>query len=225
MSPAFRSLNLVFLGPPGSGKGTQARILSERYRIPYIATGDMLRQETRLRTEFGTSVKAYMDRGELVPSGVLNGKVLQRFDRDDSARGFLLDGYPRNLEQAGLLDDILAEQGRAIERVVSFKISDDLIEKRLAGRRIHRESGRIYHVDFYPPRVEGLDDETGDALEQRNDDREDVVRQRLEVFREETMPLVNYYQERGLLVEVNGDGSVEEVTATAMKAVGSQVGL
>ncbi len=225
MSPAFRSLNLVFLGPPGSGKGTQARILSERYCIPHIATGDMLRGEALRRTEFGTSVKAYMDRGELVPSGVLNGKVLQRFDRDDSARGFLLDGYPRNLEQAGLLDDLLAELGRTIELVVNFKASDEVILKRLAGRRVHPESGRIYHVDFNPPKAEGLDDETGDALDRRDDDCGDVVQQRLKVYREETIPLVDYYRKRGLLVEVDGDDSVGTVTATAMKAVGSQVGL
>ncbi|MCP4901610.1 MAG: adenylate kinase [bacterium] len=218
-------MNLVFLGPPGSGKGTQARILSERYRIPHIATGDMLREETRRRTEFGSSVKGYMDKGELVPTSVLNGIVLRRFDSDDCSRGFLLDGYPRNVEQAGLLDDLLAELGRTIERVVWFKTDDELVMKRLTGRRTHPNSGRVYNLEFNPPREDGLDDATGESLEQRSDDSEDVVRQRLQVYNDQTVPLIELYKMRGLLVEVNGEDSVENVTEAAMKAVGSPVGL
>lgn len=223
MSPAFRSLNLVFLGPPGSGKGTQARTLSERYRIPHIATGDVLREEVLRRTPFGVSVESYMESGDLVPNGVLNGVVLQQFDRDDCARGFLLDGFPRNVEQAGLLDDLLAEFGRTIERVVAFDISEDAILERLAGRRIHLESGRAYHVDYMPPQVENLDDQTGEELRMRSDDQEDVLRQRLAVYRRETLPLVELYRQRGLLVEIKADDSIENVTEAVMNAVGSQV--
>jgi adenylate kinase len=170
MSPTFSSLNLVMLGPPGSGKGTQARLLAGRYQVPHISTGDMLWGEVANGTGLGGEVQRNLDRGELVSDRVMSGLILQRLDRDDCARGFILEGYPRRLAQAELLDGILAELGRGLERVVLLDVPDDVIVDRLKGRLVHPASGRTYHSIEDPPEVAGVDDVSGEPLVMRDDD-------------------------------------------------------
>ncbi len=223
MTANYRSLNLVLLGPPGSGKGTQAEILAQSFRIPHVSTGEMLRDEVRQGTDLGKEAKAVMDRGGLVPDQVLAGMVVRRLDREDCARGVILDGYPRNLEQYGVLDDILAELGRGLERVLLIRVPDDEIVRRLAGRRSCPECGHVYHVEHAPPSDPAACDTCGAALCQRDDDREPVVRERLRVYSAKTQPLIELYRSRGLLVEVDGDQPVERVTEALMQGIGAPV--
>ncbi len=221
---AFRALNLVLLGPPGSGKGTQAKVLAERYRIPHISTGDILREEVRRGTPLGREVAAIMERGDLVPDKLVAGIILHRLDRDDCARGFILDGYPRTVEQAAILDDILAELGRTLERVILIGVPDEVIVRRMAGRRSCPRCGRVYHLESAPPRDGRTCDDCGVELQQRPDDREEVVRERLRVYRAKTEPLVELYRSRGLLTEIAGDRPVAEVTEAILAALGSVAG-
>ncbi len=220
MSPAtFRALNLVLLGPPGSGKGTQAKILAERYGIPHISTGDILREEVRNGTPLGKRAKEIMERGDLVPDKLVAGIILNRLDRDDCARGFILDGYPRTVEQAAILDDILGELGRRLERVILITVPDEVIVERMAGRRSCPECGRVYHMVSAPPKNDTLCDECGVALVQRPDDREEVVLERLRVYHEKTQPLEELYRSRGILLEVDGNQPVDTVTGVIVEAL------
>lgn len=223
--PTFSSLNLVLLGPPGSGKGTQARALAERYQVPHISTGDMLWDEVANGTGLGGEVQSNLDRGELVSDKVMSGLILQRIDREDCARGFILEGYPRKIEQAELLDGILAELGRRVEQVVLLHVPDDVIVARLKGRLIHPGSGRTYHVLSDPPTKAGIDDLTGDDLVERDDDREEVVRDRLRVYHQHARALTAYYRNRDQLVEVDGNQSIVKVAEAVDEAVGAQVGV
>ena len=225
MSPTFSSLNLVLLGPPGSGKGTQARLLAERYQLPHISTGDMLWDEVANGTGLGGEILPNLDRGELVSDKVMSGLILQRIDREDCARGFILEGYPRKLGQAELLDGILAELGRRIEQVVLLDVPDDVIVSRLKGRLIHPGSGRTYHVMEDPPKKPGFDDLTGEALVERDDDREEVVRDRLRVYHQHARALTDYYRNRDQLVVVDGNQSIAQVAQTMDESVGAQVGV
>ena len=211
MAPTFSSLNLVLLGPPGSGKGTQARVLAERYHLPHISTGDMLWDEVANGTGLGGEVQPDLGRGELVSDQVMSGLILQRLDRDDCVRGFILEGYPRKLGQAELLDGILAELGRRIERVVLLDVPDDVIVARLGGRLVHPPSGRTYHETYDPPKTTGVDDVTGEPIEKRDDDREEVVRDRLRVYHEHAAGVEDFYRNRGQLVVVNGDQTIDRV--------------
>jgi adenylate kinase len=224
MSPGFSSLNLIFLGPPGAGKGTQARILAERYRIPHIATGDLLRDEVRRRTATGEQVEEIMAAGKLVPDPILNGLILPRLHHDGAARGFILDGYPRTAEQATLLDGILAELNRNLERVLLFTVTEQEVFRRARGRRVHPGSGRTYHLELEPPRHEGRDDESGEELVALPDDDDETVRRRLLLWREQTAPLAEIYRRRGLLVEVDGSRPVAEVAAGVAHVVTAPVG-
>ena len=224
MSPSFSSLNLVLLGPPGSGKGTQAALLSERYQIPHISTGDMLRREVERGTALGLEVAAALNRGELVSNPLVAGMVLQRLDAEDCARGFVLDGFPRNAEQAALLDGVLAELGRGIERVLLLEIADEVIVSRNAGRLVHPASGRTYHVDFDPPLSAGVDDFTGEPLVQREDDHHETVRERLRVYHLESVRLIEFYRNRGQLVVVDGGCGVDEVSDAVRQAIETPVG-
>jgi adenylate kinase len=223
MSPTFSSLNLVLLGPPGSGKGTQARLLAERYQLPHISTGDMLWGEVANGTGLGGEVHPDLHRGELVSDKVMSGLILQRIDREDCARGFILEGYPRKLEQAELLDGILAELGRRIEQVVLLDVADDVIVARLKGRLIHPGSGRTYHRHEDPPKTSGVDDLTGEKLIQRDDDREEVVRDRLRVYHQHAEELADYYRNRDQLVVVDGNQTISRVANEMDRSVGAQV--
>lgn len=224
MSPRVSSLNLVLLGPPGSGKSTQAALLAERYRIPHISTGEMLRLEVERGTARGFEVAAAVNKGELVSNGVVSGLVLQRLDADDCARGFVLEGFPRSAEQAVLLDDVLAELGRGVERVFLLGVNDEEIVARNAGRRVHPASGRTYHVDFDPPLSVGVDDFTGEPLVQREDDREEAVRERLRVYHLEAPPLIDFYRNRSQLVVVDGGRGVDAVGEALREAIETPVG-
>lgn len=223
MSAQYRGLNLVILGPPGSGKGTQAKVLSERYSIPHISTGDILREEVRFGTDLGQEARAAMERGELVPDRLVAGIILHRLDQDDCARGFILDGYPRNVEQAGMLDDLLAELGRGLELTLLITVDDRELVRRLAGRRSCPQCGRVYQVESQP----AVDGRTCDIcsveLIQREDDEEAVVRDRLTLYNAKTSPLVDFYRRRGMLVEVAGGRAVAEVTGALLEAIGGPV--
>lgn len=217
----YRSLNLVMLGPPGSGKGTQAKFLSERYHIPHVSTGDMLREEVRNKTSLGLKAKEIMDQGGLVSDEIVSAMILKRLDHEDCARGVILDGYPRTVEQAHVLDGILAELGRALERVILVDVPDEEIVRRLGGRRSCPKCGKVYHLIYSPP-ADGVHcDVCGIELVQRDDDKEEVIRQRLIQYHEKTQPLVELYEYRGLLVEIDGSQDMEAVTAAIVDAIGA----
>jgi len=217
----YRSLNLVLLGPPGSGKGTQAKFLAERYHIPHVSTGDMLREEVRNETSLGLKAKEIMDRGGLVSDEIVSAMILKRLDQEDCARGVILDGYPRTVEQAEVLDGILAELGRTLERVILVDVADDEIVRRLGGRRSCPQCGKVYHLIYSPPADGTHCDVCGVELVQRDDDKEDVIRQRLVQYHEKTQPLVDFYANRALLVTVDGSQDMEAVTAAIVEAIGA----
>jgi len=223
MTPTFSSLNLVLLGPPGSGKGTQARLLAKRYQLPHISTGDMLWGEVANGSGLGGEVRPNLDRGELVSDQVMSGLILQRIDREDCARGFILEGYPRNVDQAELLDGILAELGRRIEQVILLDVPDDVIVSRLEGRLIHPESGRTYHLIEDPPKIPGVDDLTGEPLIERDDDREEIVRDRLRVYHQHAEGVADFYRNRDQLIVVDGNQNIARVAEAVDESVGAQV--
>jgi len=208
-------MRLILLGGPGAGKGTQATYIKNKYNIPQISTGDMLRAAVKAGTKMGLEAKKHMDAGGLVPDDVIIGLVKDRITEDDCANGFLFDGFPRTIPQA----DAMKEAGVQIDYVIEIAVDDAEIIKRMGGRRAHLASGRTYHVVFNPPKVDGVDDETGEPLVQRDDDQEDTVRERLRVYHEMTEPLVNYYTvwaESGAsgspqYAKINGVGGVEEI--------------
>ncbi|MFU8790298.1 MAG: adenylate kinase [Methylobacter sp.] len=204
-------MRIILLGSPGSGKGTQAQFITEKYAIPQISTGDMLRAAVREGTPLGVEAKKVMDAGGLVSDDIILGLIKERIAHADCANGYLLDGFPRTIAQA----EGLGEMGVSIDTVIEIVVEDEEIVKRMAGRRVHLPSGRTYHVDFNPPKVEGLDDATGEPLIQRDDDKEETVRKRLSVYHEQTKPLVGYYSAPGQpvkFVSIAGVGSVDEIT-------------
>jgi len=204
-------LNLVLLGPPGSGKGTQGERLQEDFRLPYYATGDILRAAVREGSELGTKAKEFMDRGDLVPDEVMVDLIAERVSREEAADGFILDGFPRTTGQAEALDAKLEELGRGLSAAILIEVSDDEVIRRLSGRRVCVKEGHIFHVEFDPPKNEGVCDICGAQLEIRDDDKPEVVRHRLEQYHGKTEPLVSYYEERGLLRPVDGALAPEEV--------------
>jgi adenylate kinase len=203
-------LNLILLGPPGAGKGTQADLLRQDFDVAYIPTGDLLRKAVADGTPLGMQAKSHMDAGELVPDDVIIGVILAEVDGDEARDGFLLDGFPRTVGQAEALDAELGAMGRRLTAVLVIDVPDDEIVRRLSGRRIS-ESGRVYHVEFDPPKVEGIDDVDGTPLVQREDDRPETIRKRLQVFHEQTAPLIDFYEQRGLLRRFDGMRSPTEV--------------
>jgi adenylate kinase len=205
-------LNLVLLGPPGSGKGTQGERLNHDLRLPYYATGDILRGAVRDETELGKSAKEYMDRGDLVPDEVIVGVIAERIDSEEARDGFILDGFPRTTPQAEALDAKLAELGRGVTAVLLIDVSDDEVVRRLGGRRTCEAEGHVYHVEFKPPQVEGVCDIDGSPLLVRDDDRPDVIRKRLDTYHEKTEPLVSYYESKGVLRRVDGERDPATVT-------------
>ena len=206
-------LDLILLGPPGAGKGTQSARLTEDVAIPHIATGDMLRAAREARTALGVAAQGYMDRGELVPDEVIIAMIVERLGESTARDGFLLDGFPRTTRQADALAAQLTEHGRRLTAALLIDAPDEVVVQRISGRRISPSSGRIYHVDFDPPRVEGRCDVDGSELVQREDDRAEAVRRRLQVYHDQTEPLIAYYDERGLLCRFDGTLPPDEVHA------------
>ena len=207
-------MNLILLGPPGAGKGTQAKRLMEKYGIPQISTGDMLRAHVKAGTELGVAAKKIMDEGGLVSDDIIMGMVKERIAQDDCAKGYLFDGFPRTIPQA----EALREAGVGIDAVVEIDVPDEEIIKRMSGRRVHLASGRTYHVIYNPPKVEGKDDETGEDLIQRDDDQEETVKARLKVYHDQTEPLVAFYTAEAdagncKYVKIDGVGGVDEIRA------------
>ncbi len=183
-------MRIILLGAPGAGKGTQAQFLTKAFQIPQISTGDMLRAAIKVGSELGVLAKSFMDAGKLVTDEIIIGLVKERISQEDCRKGFLLDGFPRTVPQA----DALKEAGVDIDAVIEIDVPDEVIVERMSGRRVHLASGRTYHVRFNPSKVEGVDDETGEALVQRSDDQESIVLDRLRVYHDQTQPLVSYYQ-------------------------------
>jgi adenylate kinase len=204
---------LVLLGPPASGKGTQAAQLREALNLPHVASGDLFRENLKQETELGLQAKAYMDRGELVPDDITIAMVMDRLSQPDCATGAILDGFPRTIAQAGALDSALAAQRQKINLVPYIAVPDDVVVERVSGRRICRVCGESYHVQFNPPQQPGVCDNDGGELYQRDDDKPETVRQRLKVYWEQTSPLVDYYRHQGVLVEINGDQAIDAVQA------------
>ena len=211
-------LNLVLLGPPGSGKGTQGERLNEDLRLPYYATGGILRGAVRDETELGREAKEYMDRGDLVPDEVIVGVIAERIDSSEALDGFILDGFPRTTPQAEALDAKLGELGRGVTAVVLIDVSDDEVVRRLGGRRTCAENGHVFHVELNPPAKEGVCDVDGSELIVRDDDEPEVIRHRLEQYHEKTEPLVSFYDGRSLLRRIDGaaapDAVAEELRRT-----------
>jgi adenylate kinase len=213
-------VRLVLVGPPGAGKGTQAQFIAEHLHVPKISTGDIFRANVSSGTPLGLQAKAYMDRGDLVPDDVTIEMVRDRLTENDAAVGFLLDGFPRTVPQAQVLDDVLRETADAkLDVVLELVVDDDEVIRRLSGRRTCRTCNHIWHVDFDPPQVEGVCDLDGGELFQREDDKAETIANRLEVYAEQTAPLVAYYAERGLLVGIDATGPVDDVTSRALHAL------
>ncbi|UCG89288.1 MAG: adenylate kinase [Gemmatimonadota bacterium] len=207
--------NVVFLGPQGSGKGTVIGKIKDNYGVPHISTGDMFREALREGTEFGKKAQEYMNRGELVPDDVTCGMVRERVARDDCAAGFMLDGFPRNLSQAEALTQITD-----IHAAILIDVPEAVSMERLGGRRQCRDCGTIFHLKFVPPKKEGVCDRCGGELYQRDDDKPEAIRERLAIYRSETMPIADYYDRIGVLLTVDGSGTPDEVAAQVKKKLG-----
>lgn len=199
-------MNLIFLGPPGAGKGTLAAMVKDAYRIPHISTGDLFRAAINNQTDLGKKVKAILDAGDLVPDEVTIEMVRRRLEEEDARNGFILDGFPRTIPQAEALEDFAR-----IDSVINLVVDKETVIKRLSGRRIAKKSGRVYHIHFNPPQVEGICDESGEELIQRDDDRPEAIENRLEVYHSQTAPLIEYYRNKGLLQDVDASPAPKEV--------------
>jgi adenylate kinase len=212
-------MRLVLVGPPGAGKGTQAEFIAENFTIPKISTGDIFRANVSGGTDLGRLAKKYMDAGDLVPDEVTNAMVRDRLAQPDAKDGFLLDGFPRNVAQAGELDKMLDELGAPLSVVLDLDVDFDEVVKRLSGRRTCKSCGHVWHLEFDPPSVDGVCDKDGGELFQRDDDKPDTVRHRLEVYHVQTEPLIGFYREAGKLVAIDALGPVEDVTERAIDAL------
>jgi adenylate kinase len=214
-------MRLVLVGPPGAGKGTQAKFIAKDFEIPPISTGDIFRANVVASTPLGVEAKKYMDSGDLVPDEVTIAMVRERLSEDDVESGFLLDGFPRTLCQAEALGDLLRELDQPLGAVLELKLDDDDVVLRLSGRRTCRKCGYVWHVEFDAPKMPGVCDNCGSALFQRDDDKPETIRRRLEVYAEQTEPLTGYYRSLGLLVAISASGDVDEVTERAISALQS----
>ncbi|GGB07748.1 adenylate kinase [Macrococcus hajekii] len=206
-------MNIILMGLPGAGKGTQASEIIKKYPIPHISTGDMFRAAIKNGTALGNEAKSFMDKGELVPDEVTIGIVKERLAEEDAKKGFLLDGFPRTVEQAEALNDILADAGRKIEAVINIEVQEEELMNRLTGRRICETCGTTYHLVFNPPKVEGICDIDGGKLYQREDDNPETVANRLSVNIKQTKPLLDFYRAQGVLKNIDGSRDIQDVTA------------
>ena len=214
-------MRAILLGPPGCGKGTQAKILIDTYSIPQIATGDILREALKKGTPLGKQAQSYMDKGQLVPDDLVIQIIEERLKQDDCAGGFILDGFPRTIAQAEALDKTLTAMGLTLEHVFNIEVGDDELIKRLTGRRICKSCGASYHTIFNPPQKEGRCDTCQGELYQRDDDKEETIRNRLTVYQDQTAPLITFYHEKKILSSIDGVGSIEQITARLKAAVNS----
>lgn len=206
-------MNIILMGLPGAGKGTQASEIVKKFPIPHISTGDMFRKAIKDETDLGKEAKSYMDRGELVPDEVTVGIVKERISEDDAKKGFLLDGFPRTIEQAEALSDIMQELGRSIDAVINIEVPEEELMNRLTGRRICETCGTTYHLVFNPPKVDGVCDLDGGKLYQREDDNPETVANRLSVNVKQSKPILSYYQDKGVLENIDGSKDIKEVTS------------
>ncbi len=213
-------MNIVFLGPPGAGKGTQAKKIAEKYGIPQISTGDMFREHLSKGTELGKKAKEYMDKGQLVPDEIVLGMVEERLKQPDCEKGFILDGFPRTVPQAEALDKLLEKMGKKIDYAICIDVPDEELVKRLTGRRTCKKCGMMYHVIFKPPKEDGKCDVCGGELYQRADDNEETVRNRLKVYHEQTEPIIQFYEKKGVLHRIDGMGSIDEIFERIVKVLG-----
>ncbi len=216
-------MNLIFLGPPGSGKGTQAKLLSERLGMLHLSTGDILREAVREGTPLGREAKRYMDEGKLVPDEVVIGIVKEWLLSKGVERGVIFDGFPRTVAQAEALDRMMKELGQKIDWVIDIDVSEAEVLKRLSGRRTCKNCGAMYHLVFNPPRVEGICDKCGGELYQRDDDKEETIKSRLKVYKEQTEPLKDYYKKLGIMKSIVGEGGIEEIQKEILKVIGVKV--
>ena len=215
-------MRIILLGPPGAGKGTQAAGIVEKYNIPHISTGDIFRKNIKEGTELGKKAKGYIDQGLLVPDELTVGLVTDRISQPDCEKGFMLDGFPRNVAQAQHLDKYLKEVGISLDKVVNIEVDKDILVGRAVGRRICKSCGATYHVEFNPSKVDGICDVCGGELYQRADDNEETVSKRIQVYLDETKPLVSYYSEEGIIANINGTQSIEKVFTDIVEALGSE---
>lgn len=212
-------MQIVLFGPPGAGKGTQAKFLSDEYNIPHISTGDILRENVKKNTPLGQKAKAYMDRGELVPDKLLIELIKDRLENPDTRKGFLLDGFPRTIPQAEALDEILDDLNKRLDAVINIDVSSEELVKRLSGRRICKSCGASYHVMFNPPKEKDICTACGGELYQRSDDMEDAIKNRLNVYKKQTEPVIDYYKSKGLLIDIDGEREIEDVTSDIRSAL------
>ncbi|WP_456272754.1 adenylate kinase [Bacillus sp. AK031] len=214
-------MNIVLMGLPGAGKGTQAEKIVEKYGIPHISTGDMFRAAMKEETELGLKAKSFMDKGELVPDEVTIGIVRERLSREDCHKGFLLDGFPRTVAQADALESMLADLGKKIDYVINIQVDKEVLMERLTGRRICKNCGATYHLVFNPPSEEGVCDRCGGELYQRADDNAETVQNRLDVNIKQTQPLLDFYQDKGYLVNIDGQRDINDVFSEIDELIGS----
>ena len=210
-------MKILLIGPPGGGKGTQAKVLIEKYKIPQISTGDMLREHVKKLTSLGQKAKNYMENGELVPDSLILDMMELRLNDKDCINGYILDGFPRTIPQAEGLDSLLEKLNHSLDNVIIIDVPDDKIVQRMSGRRVHLDSGRVYHIIFNPPKKENIDDVTGENLSIRKDDEEETVRKRLDVYHNTTKPLIKFYDKKNILNSINGDDEIESVSKEIAK--------
>jgi adenylate kinase len=215
-------MRIILLGPPGAGKGTQAAGIVEKYNIPHISTGDIFRKNIKEGTELGNKAKSYMDQGLLVPDELTVGLVKDRLLQDDCKNGFLLDGFPRNTFQAESLDKFLDEINASLNKVINIEVDKNILVSRAVGRRICKQCSATYHVEFNPPKVAGICDVCGGELYQRADDNEETVSKRIQVYLDETKPLIEYYSKKGIISTIEGEQSIDKVFEDIIAALGSE---
>ena len=214
-------MRIMLLGPPGGGKGTQAKYIENKWNIPQISTGDMLRENVKNNTDLGIEAKNYMEKGELVPDQVILNMMENRLQKNDCASGYILDGFPRTIPQAEGLTNLLNNIKQQLDIVILLNLDDEIIVKRMSGRRVHAESGRVYHVEYNPPKTENKDDLTGEDLIIRPDDQESTVRNRLKVYEKQTSPLIEYYNNLNILNSIEANGSIEEINNKIRQSIDS----